>query len=250
MMAKIIVGNQVVENRNGEIVVNQIDGELVVSSRQVAEDFGKKHKHVLEAIENIKAQNSAVTKMFIESSYKAGTGKNYKEYLLTRDGFSLLVMGFTGPESLEWKLKYIEAFNNMESYIKEQNRVPKNFAEALRLAAKLEEEKERLVLENSEMRPKAEFYDDVAGSKDAISIGEVAKVLGIKGIGRNNLFKLLRDKKILQSNNQPYQEYIDRGYFRVIEQRWTTANGDTKISIKTLVYQKGLDYIRKVAQEA
>lgn len=74
-MAKIIVGNQVVENRNGEIVVNQIDGELVVSSRQVAEDFGKKHKHVLEAIENIKAQNSAVTKMFIESSYKAGTGK-------------------------------------------------------------------------------------------------------------------------------------------------------------------------------
>lgn len=249
-MAKIIVGNQVVENRNGEIVVNQIDGELVVSSRQVAEDFGKKHKHVLEAIENIKAQNSAVTKMFIESSYKAGTGKNYKEYLLTRDGFSLLVMGFTGPESLEWKLKYIEAFNNMESYIKEQNRVPKNFAEALRLAAKLEEEKERLVLENSEMRPKAEFYDDVAGSKDAISIGEVAKVLGIKGIGRNNLFKLLRDKKILQSNNQPYQEYIDRGYFRVIEQRWTTANGDTKISIKTLVYQKGLDYIRKVAQEA
>lgn len=249
-MPKIIVGNQVVENRNGEIVVNQIDGELVVSSRQVAEDFGKKHKHVLEAIENIKAQNSAVTKMFIESSYKAGTGKNYKEYLLTRDGFSLLVMGFTGPEALEWKLKYIEAFNNMESYIKEQNRVPKNFAEALRLAAKLEEEKERLVLENSEMRPKAEFYDDVAGSKDAISIGEVAKVLGIKGIGRNNLFKLLRDKKILQSNNQPYQEYIDRGYFRVIEQRWTTANGDTKISIKTLVYQKGLDYIRKVAQEA
>ena len=249
-MAKIIVGNQVVENRNGEIVVNQIDGELVVSSRQVAEDFGKKHKHVLEAIENIKAQNSAVTKMFIESSYKAGTGKNYKEYLLTRDGFSLLVMGFTGPEALEWKLKYIEAFNNMESYIKEQNRVPKNFAEALRLAAKLEEEKERLVLENSEMRPKAEFYDDVAGSKDAISIGEVAKVLGIKGIGRNNLFKLLRDKKILQSNNQPYQEYIDRGYFRVIEQRWTTANGDTKISIKTLVYQKGLDYIRKVAKEA
>lgn len=249
-MAKIIVGNQVVENRNGEIVVNQIDGELVVSSRQVAEDFGKKHKHVLEAIENIKAQNSAVTKMFIESSYKAGTGKNYKEYLLTRDGFSLLVMGFTGPEALEWKLKYIEAFNNMESYIKEQNRVPKNFAEALRLAAKLEEEKERLVLENSEMRPKAEFYDDVAGSKDAISIGEVAKVLGIKGIGRNNLFKLLRDKKILQSNNQPYQEYIDRGYFRVIEQRWTTANGDIKISIKTLVYQKGLDYIRKVAQEA
>ena len=57
--------------------------------------------------------------MFIESSYKAGTGKKYKEYLLTRDGFSLLVMGFTGSRALEWKLKYIEAFNKMENKLKE-----------------------------------------------------------------------------------------------------------------------------------
>jgi len=49
-------------------------------------------------------------------------------------------------------------------------------------------------------------------------------------------------------NNRPYQEFIDRGYFRVIEQKWTTPEGETKISIKTLVYQKGLDFIRRQLQ--
>ncbi|MCR4645024.1 MAG: Rha family transcriptional regulator [Oscillospiraceae bacterium] len=92
-------------------------GVPCVSSLQVAEDFGKKHKHVLEAIENIRAENSAVTPMFIESTYQAGTGKNYKCYDITRDGFSLLVMGFTGKEALDWKLRYIEAFNKMEQHI-------------------------------------------------------------------------------------------------------------------------------------
>lgn len=100
------------------VITRNNNGELVVTSRQVAEDFGKEHKNIIRDIENIKAQNCAVTKMFIESSYKAGTGKNYKEYLLTRDGFSLLVMGFTGAKALEWKLKYIEAFNKMEQAIK------------------------------------------------------------------------------------------------------------------------------------
>lgn len=99
---------------NSLINVKNQDGVMVVSSREVAENFGKQHKHVLEALENIKAENSAVIDMFIESTYKAGTGKAYKEYLLTRDGFSLIVMGFTGQKALEWKLKYIDAFNAME----------------------------------------------------------------------------------------------------------------------------------------
>ena len=108
-------------NLVASIEVKEYEGQPVVSSREVAGNFEKEHKNVLRDIENIKAQNCAVTKMFIESSYKAGTGKNYKEYLLTRDGFSLLVMGFTGAKALEWKLKYIEAFNKMEEKLKNIN---------------------------------------------------------------------------------------------------------------------------------
>ncbi|WP_346888305.1 phage antirepressor [Clostridium sp. UBA1056] len=111
-------------------------------------------------------------------------------------------------------------------------------------AARIEAEKKVAIL-----KPKAEFYDDVAGSKDAIEMSEVAKVLAIKGMGRNNLFEFLREEKILQSNNIPYQQYVDREYFRVLEQKYITSKGETKINIKTLVFQKGVEYIRKLIKE-
>jgi anti-repressor protein len=97
-----------------------------------------------------------------------------------------------------------------------------------------------------QMKPKAEFFDAVASSKTAIPMDRVAKALGIKGLGRNKLFAALREKKILDNGNIPYQEFVDRGYFRVIEQKYTLPNGETRINIKTLVYQKGVDYIRKI----
>ena len=94
-----------------------------------------------------------------------------------------------------------------------------------------------------EQKPKVEFFDAVAESKDAIEIASVAKVLDVPGVGRNKLFEFLRDHKILMRNNQPYQKYIDCGYFRIIEQKYERSNGDTCINIKTLVYQKGVKYI-------
>lgn len=100
------------------VITRSNDGELVVTSRQVAEDFGKQHQHVTQAIENLISENSLLKSMMMESEYTTERGRKYKEYLLTRDGFSLLVMGFTGSRALEWKLKYIEAFNKMEQAIK------------------------------------------------------------------------------------------------------------------------------------
>lgn len=114
-----------------EITITNKGGKLTVSSLQIAESFEKQHKHVLETIENIKAENSAVTPMFIENTYKAGTGKAYKCYDITRDGFSLLVMGFTGKKALEWKLKYIEAFNVMEQQLLNSNGLNVNLEELI-----------------------------------------------------------------------------------------------------------------------
>lgn len=127
--------------------------------------------------------------------------------------------------------------------------LPKDFASALRAYALEVEENERLKEENKVLKPKAEFYDAVADSKTAIPMEQVAKVLGIKGIGRNKLFQLLRELKILQGNNMPYQTYIDRGYFRTIESQYTKPTGETVIYIKTLVFQKGIDFIRKKIKE-
>lgn len=122
--------------------------------------------------------------------------------------------------------------------------VPTTFAEALRLAADQQEKIEAQAKQLEEQKPKVEFFDTVADSKTAISMNDVAKVLGIKGMGRNNLFEFLRNEKILMSNNVPFQIYVDRGYFRVIEQKYM-KNGEPCMNIKTLVYQKGVDFISK-----
>lgn len=128
--------------------------------------------------------------------------------------------------------------------------LPGSYAEALRALADKAEEADRLQAENlkleaknQEMQPKAEFFDAVTDSKQAIPIGDVAKILDM-GIGRNKLFEFMRDSKILMPDNRPYQKYIDAGYFRVVEQKYE-KNGDTYINLKTLVFQKGVDFIRR-----
>lgn len=121
---------------------------------------------------------------------------------------------------------------------------PKTYVEALRALADAEEEKERLALENEEMKPKAEFYDAVTGGLTTLEVGTVAKILNC-GIGRNKLFEFLKNEGILDGRNIPYQRYVDAGYFRVVETRYLLPSGDYATYSKTVVYQKGVDFIRK-----
>jgi prophage antirepressor-like protein len=110
-----------------------------------------------------------------------------------------------------------------------------------------EERQKRIASEQKikELEPKAEFYDAVAGSKDAISMLEVSKVLCV---GRNTLFQILRDQKILMQDNLPYQTYIDKEWFRVIEQKWQGKDGEPNIGFKTLVFQKGVEAIKNIVR--
>ncbi|HHW80353.1 MAG TPA: Rha family transcriptional regulator, partial [Bacteroidales bacterium] len=103
-------------------VANQ-NGKLVVSSREVAENFEKRHDHVIRDIDILidsmgSPQNWG--NLFISTEYTHDqNNQRYREYLLTRDGFTLLAMGFTGKKALEWKLKYIDAFNKMEASLRQ-----------------------------------------------------------------------------------------------------------------------------------
>ena len=115
-------------------------------------------------------------------------------------------------------------------------------ANALIVANNIIEQKNRQI---EEMKPKADFFDAVADSKTAISMNDVAKVLDIKGYGRNKIFEFLRNEKILDRNNIPYQRYVDAGWFRVVEQKYNRGS-EVVITKRTLVYQKGVDGIRKM----
>lgn len=119
------------------------------------------------------------------------------------------------------------------------------FARALKMA---DETINRLKADMEHMKPKVAFFDAVTDSKDAISMADVAKVLNF-GKGRNTLFKILRKEKILMKDNRPYQEYVDRGFFRVVEQKFDKGYGEVGINIKTLVFQKGVDYIRRILEK-
>ena len=166
------------------------------------------------------------------------------EVIVTLDMAKELCMLDDSDKGKQFRRYFIEC----EKQVKSSFQIPQTYSEALMLAAKQAEQIEQQEKLLIEQKPKVDFYEAVTGSKDTIDIGTVAKVLNIKGIGRNNLFEFLRDKGVLMSNNQPKQTYCDRGYFRVIESKFTKPDGSTHINTKTVVYQKGLDYIRKLLE--
>ena len=90
--------------------------QVVVSSRQVAEKFGKEHRNVLATIREILGAENSAAKFFEEDSVEY-RGQKFPVYIMNRDGFTLLAMGFTGKEALQWKMKYIAAFNEMEKQL-------------------------------------------------------------------------------------------------------------------------------------
>lgn len=168
--------------------------------------------------------------------------------LVNEPGLYSLIMSSRKPEAKEFKRwithEVIPQIRKTGAYSLEPRQL---LAVALIEAQKIIEEQDKKI---KELQPKAEFFDAVAGSKDAIDMNRAAKLIYEETrLGRNKLFKLLRDKGILMKNNIPYQEYIDKGYFRTIEQKYTKPDGTTHIYIKTLVYQKGLDFIRKIVKE-
>jgi prophage antirepressor-like protein len=128
--------------------------------------------------------------------------------------------------------------------------VPTSFSAALYLAAKQAEQIEQQTQQLALAAPKVAFFDTVASSSDTTDIGTVAKTLAVPGLGRTNLFDLLRKKSILQENNRPYQRYVDAGYFRVIETSWTDPDGNQHLYFKTVVYQRGVEFIRQLVQGA
>lgn len=119
----------------------------------------------------------------------------------------------------------------------------------IKVATKLKEERER----NKELqakividKPKVDFFDEIISSEDTIDMRTVAGLLNIKGLGRNKLFELLRTKKILDSRNVPYKKFQDAGYFKIIENKNSDKFGKERVTTKTVVFQKGLDYLRKI----
>jgi len=115
-------------------LVKNSAGKLTVNSKQVAEHFGKTHRHVLRDIQELKERLGDFGESnFGPSYYISLQNKKLPCYEITRDGFSLLAMGFTGVPALGWKVKYIEAFNAMEKMLSGENSVMQQLNQAIKL---------------------------------------------------------------------------------------------------------------------
>jgi prophage antirepressor-like protein len=121
--------------------------------------------------------------------------------------------------------------------------LPQSMPEALRMLADQYEQNAQMAVQLAEAAPKVQYYDAVADSKEAVPMRDVAQLLNIPGMGRTKLFARLRELRILDKLNKPYQQFIERGYFRVVQRTFPKPGGQTGVNNTTLVLQKGIEYL-------
>lgn len=231
-----------------EVIARVEDNKMVTNSRNIADVFGKRHDNVLRDIEALKKDILNFEEMFTEDTLPDTYGRKQKVYFINRDGFSLLAMGFTGSEATKWKLKYIEAFNKMETIVNSPEQV---MARALKVADRtISETKERIkLLEEKIEEDKAHvnYVKVITASNDCILVRELAKLITQSGvpIGEIRLFTFLRDNHYLISSgadrNRPTQKYMEMGLFKVIEMP-VCFGKEVKIKFTTKVTPKGQEY--------
>ena len=252
----------VIKKKDG-IAMNDLveikNNQVVVSSRQVAESFSKQHKNVIQSIQDILTSSEKSANLFCETTLPDTYGRLQKIYLMNRDGFTLLAMGFTGKEALQWKMKYIEAFNEMEERLNRQTLALPNFknpAEAARAWAEEFDKRQMVEKQLEEAKPKCIFADAVATAKTSILIGDLAKLIKQNGydIGQKRLFAWLRENGYLikngSSKNSPTQRAMDMALFEIKETTVVLPNESTKITKTTKVTGKGQIYFVNLFKKA
>ena len=251
-----------------DLVFKSKDGQAVTNSIKVSEKFGKEHKHVLESIRKLMtAENSAVLQMFEESTYVNEQNKTQPMYLMNRDGFTLLAMGFTGSKAMEFKIDYINAFNKMESKIKESLISLPNFedpAEAAMAWAKEYRDKKVLAIENDslkienkilekenielasevqELKPDRNYLDIIMRSRSLMTVSQIAQDYGMSAKAFN---QQLAQMGIQYKNNDQwilYSRYKDCGYVSSRTIDITRSNGMPDVVLHTEWTQAGRKFL-------
>lgn len=226
-------------------IENKDDLGLVVSSRVVADELRKAHKNVIRDLENILI-GSNVSSLIFESEYKDSRGRNQKEYLLTKDGFTLYMFNIQGHQ--DFKMNYINKFNEMENHL--QNRLPGTYKEALLQLIETVEQNEKLQLDNQvqlqrigELEPKATYYDLVLRNKSLVTVGQIAKDYGMSAQALN---KLLHELKVQYKQSGQwllYSNLHDRGYTHSSTTEIEHKDGSTSVRMNTKWTQKGRLFI-------
>ena len=230
------------DNQLMNLGLTERDGKAVVSSRDIARVFEKEHRRVLQDIRTI-AENDPVWGLhnFVHSSYTNEQNKSQPEYLITRDGFTLLVMGYTGEKAMRFKKAYIAAFNEMESRF-----APRNYKEALLALVAAEEKKEALEAQNKVLQLTADKYEGQTDTVGLYKAGEIAKELGISAKRLNDFLHSCRVQYRPNGSNT-WQLYTDYAKDHIAVTQLVRLNNGYDMPM-LLWTPKGRDFIFDLAE--
>lgn len=231
-------------------LVKNIDGQACTSSRAIADKFGKEHKDVLRAIKNLECSEEFSQRNFTPSTYTDERGKEQPRYIISRDGFSFLVMGFTGKDAAAFKEAFIRAFNEMEKLL-----MPSENEIILRgmsiLQSRIEKQTATIELQEHVIKaqaPKVEYAERVLDADGLITITTIAKELNMSGFVLN---RLLHELRIIYKQHHDniwvlYAPHQGNGYTGTRTSIFMDSTGNNKTRIDTLWTQKGRLFIHQL----
>jgi Rha family phage regulatory protein len=237
-----------------ELVIAGKTGKDVTTSLIVAQVFGKEHSKVCRDIENLSCSTSFNAANFGVINYTDARRRSQTAYELTKDGFSFLVMGYTGDKAGEFKEKFIVEFNKREAMLKSEDYILARSQEILQNRLQiaqqrvqiLEGENEHLTREVKQLAPKAEYTDKVLQSTSTYTMTQVAKELGMSAVA---LEKRLHDGKIIFKQSGQwilYVKYQDKGYTKPRTHHYTHSDGTTGTNTITVWTEKGRAFIHQI----
>ncbi|MFQ2193332.1 phage antirepressor KilAC domain-containing protein [Aeromonas jandaei] len=208
----------------------------LMSSVEISELTGKQHKHVLDDVRKMLVEIKSAEK---PADYKDSLGRTQPCLMLNKDETLCLVAGY----SAVIRMRIIHRWQELEA--KQISAVPRTYAEALLEAGRLALELDQAQALIANQAPKAAFADRVAGADKGTLIGVFAKTVGM---GPKQIFAVLRESRILMSggnrHNLPFQEYLARGYFTVVEKPYE-VHGETRLGFQPLITGKGQQWLIK-----
>lgn len=238
-----------------DLVKTNQQGNNITTSLIVAQVFGKEHAKVVRDIESLHCSDDFRSRQFWRHPYThPQNGQTYHYYEMTKDGFSFLVMGYSGQKAGEFKENFIAEFNKREALLKSDDYILLRSQQILTKRIEAQEKQiERLQQENQSQQtlieqqaPLVAFAQTITTSNANIRIGDFAKILSSNGynIGQNRMFEWLRANKFLDERNIPLQKYMEMKLF-VVEEKPVGYHSDGRAIIRTTtrITPKGQEYI-------
>ncbi len=243
-----------------DLIVIEQNKELYVDSREVAEMTNKRHADLVRSIESyleVLGQNAKLRSddFFLESSYQAGTGKQYKHYLLTKKGCDMVANKMTGEKGILFTATYVDAFYQMQEQIKQTEITSSDsymIEDPVQRAKRwIEEQQEKLMLEQEigELKPKADYVDEILKSNGTMTATQIAADYGLSA---NKLNKILNETRLQRKvGNQwiLYKEHMNKGLTKSNTISIVRSDGRQDTKLQTKWTQKGRLKIHEILTE-